>query len=458
MAAHDDSLWDPSKSSVFSGFYKLTLEERRRRVAAVLGLSAEEAGALTGEQGLTDEVANAMVENALGRFSLPLGLGLHLKVNGRDYVVPMVIEEPSVIAAVSFAAKLVAGVGGFQAEADEALMIGQLQVARYGDPWQAVERLHAAKEELLTLARGFLPHLTQRGGGMRELEVRVLPAPEGPEHEPLLVVHLVVDTLEAMGANLVNTLAENMAPHVERITGGRVYLRILSNLADRRLARARCALPEAVLEDFGLPGEDIAEGIVQASRFAQADPYRAATHNKGVMNGIDAVAIATGQDWRAIEAGAHAYAARAGQYGPLSRWKRDGGVLWGELELPLALGTVGGPLKVHPGVQVALRVLGSPKARELACVFAAVGLAQNLAALRALGSVGIQKGHMALHARSVAVSAGARPEAVEALAALLVTEGEVRVERAQEFLTEERVAVGAGEAPTLASLKPPGGE
>jgi len=423
-------------SSRLPGFHKLTLAERRERIAKMYKLTPEEVRHLSGVAPLDPDTANLMIENALGTFTLPLGLGLNLQVNGKDYVVPMAVEEPSVVAAVSFAAKIVREAGGFQAEADESLMIGQIQVSRYGDPELATRRILEHREQILALANSFHPAMLRRGGGARDVEVRILPPPEGPRGEPLLVVHVVMDTQDAMGANLINTVAEGVAPLIEQVTGGRVYLRILSNLADRRLARATCRIPLDLLADFDLPGDAIAEGIAQASRFAEADPYRAATHNKGVMNGIDAVAIATGQDWRAIEAGAHAFACRGGQYRPLSTWLLEEGHLVGRIELPLALGTVGGPIKVHPGVQVGLRLLDVSGTRELSMVFAAVGLAQNFAAVRALGSVGIQKGHMALHARCVAVTAGARGEDVERIAALLMQQGpaHVKVERARELL------------------------
>lgn len=423
-------------TSRMSGFHKLALEERLERLGRMFNLEAEDLGALQGAQQVDAELANQMIENAVGTFSLPMGLGLNLQVNGRDYLVPMVVEEPSVVAAVSFASKIVREAGGFTAEADEPIMIGQVQITRYGDPTEAIRKIQANKEALLALANSMHPSLLRRGGGARDIEVRLLPPPEGSRGEPILVVHILIDCREAMGANLINTVAEGVAPLLEQITGGRVYLRILSNLADRRLARAMCRIPVAALADFDLPGDDIAEGISQASRFAVADPYRAATHNKGVMNGIDAVAIATGQDWRAIEAGAHAFAARDGQYRPLSTWELEEGHLVGRIELPLALGTVGGPIKVHPGVQLAHRLMRVESARELAMVFAAVGLAQNFAAVRALGSVGIQKGHMALHARCVAVTAGARGEWVEKVANLLVEAGahQVKVERAREIL------------------------
>jgi hydroxymethylglutaryl-CoA reductase len=421
-------------TSRLSGFHKLPVADRLGTVGRMMRLTAEEQSALQGGS-LSIETANQMIENAVGTFSLPLGLGLNLQINGRDYIVPMAVEEPSVIAAVSFASKIVREGGGFQAEADDPIMIGQVQVTGYGDSVEAAKALVEHKEQLLALANSFHPAMIARGGGAKDMEVRVLPAPEGARGEPILVLHLYIDTQEAMGANLINTMCEGLAPLVEQLTGGKVFLRILSNLADRRLARASCRIPVATLADFKLSGESIAEGIVQASRFAQADPYRAATHNKGVMNGIDSVAIATGQDWRSIEAGAHAFACRDGQYRPLSTWMLEEGHLVGRIELPLALGTVGGPIKVHPQVQAALKVLRVSSARELSMVMAAVGLAQNFAAVRALGSVGIQRGHMALHARCVAVTAGARGHFVERVANALVQAGQVKVDKAKEILS-----------------------
>jgi hydroxymethylglutaryl-CoA reductase len=421
-------------TSRLAGFYKLPMAERLNQIGKMFRLTKEELALLQRPASLRPDVANHMIENAIGTFSLPLGLGLNLQLNGRDYLVPMAVEEPSVIAAVSFAAKIVREAGGFVAEADDSIMIGQIQVTRYGDPSDASRKIAAAREDILALANSFHPQMLRRKGGAKDVEVRVLPAPEGPRSEPLLIVHLLIDTQEAMGANLINTMAEGVAPLIEQITGGRVYLRILSNLADRRLARAACRIPVPLLADFDLSGEEIAEGIGQASRFARADPYRAATHNKGVMNGIDAVAIATGQDWRAIEAGAHAFACRHGQYTPLSQWCLEDGHLLGSIELPLALGTVGGPIRLHPGVQLALKLLRVSSARELATVLAAVGLAQNFAALRALGSVGVQKGHMALHARCVAVTAGARGLWVERIANQMVQDGHIKVDKAREIL------------------------
>lgn len=421
-------------TSRLSGFHKLPVADRLGTISRMMRLSVDEVSALQGANALTTDMANQMIENAIGTFSLPLGLGLNLQVNGRDYIVPMAVEEPSVVAAVSFAAKIAREGGGFNAEADDPIMIGQVQVTGYGDASEASKALVAHKEELLALANSFHPAMLARGGGAKDIEVRVLPAPEGARGEPILVLHLFIDTQEAMGANLINTMCEGVAPLVEQLTGGKVFLRILSNLADRRLARASVRIPVSSLADFDLPGEAIAEGIVQASRFAQADPYRAATHNKGVMNGIDSVAIATGQDWRSIEAGAHAFACRDGQYRPLSTWTLEEGHLVGRIELPLALGTVGGSIRVHPQVQAALKVLRVSSARELSMVMAAVGLSQNFAAVRALGSVGIQKGHMALHARCVAVTAGARGHWVEMVANALVKHGQVKVEKAKEIL------------------------
>ncbi|MBL8952501.1 MAG: hydroxymethylglutaryl-CoA reductase, degradative, partial [Myxococcaceae bacterium] len=387
-------------SSRLAGFYKLSLAERVAAVSRLCALTEDDLQALGA--GLPVSSADQMIENAIGVFGVPLGLGLNFNINGRDVLVPMAVEEPSVVAAVSLAAKIVREAGGFTAEADAPLMIGQVQVANLSPDTvaEAVGALRMSAPEILASANRCHPALVARGGGARELEVRVLPADDGTL---LVVVHLLVDVLDAMGANIINTMAEGVAPLIELLTGGKVYLRILSNLADHRLARARCSLPVELLADFGKSGREIASGIVQASRFAELDSHRAATHNKGIMNGIDAVALATGNDWRAIEAGAHAFAAMHGAYRPLSTWRLLGERLEGALELPLAVGTVGGAVRSHPLAQLGLKLMGSPSARELAQVMAAVGLAQNLAAVRALGSVGIQQGHMALHHRSAAL-------------------------------------------------------
>jgi hydroxymethylglutaryl-CoA reductase len=428
------------------GFYALAMDERVARIARAFELTRDEVASLHASGALPREVADRMVENAIGTMEVPLGLGLNFVINGREYVVPMAVEEPSVVAAVSYAAKAARAAGGFTAEADPQWMTAQIQVCRYGDADRARERVLDARDELLALADSLHPSLVARGGGAREVSVRVLPADDGGE--AIFVVHLDIDVQDAMGANLVNTVAEGVAPLVEALTGGRVYLRILTNLADRRLARSRCELPVADLADRGVSGDDICEGVVQASRFADADPHRAATHNKGIMNGVDAVALATGNDWRAIEAGAHAWAARDGRYRPLSQWRRVGDRLVGTLEMPMQVGTVGGPIRVHPIARLALRILGVSGARELAAVMAAVGLAQNFSALRALGTFGIQEGHMALHARCVAVTAGARGADVERLAERLVASRQVKVEKARELLAAMIEAAHATDART----------
>jgi len=429
------------RSAWMPGFYKLTMDERVARIARAFELSRDEVASLHASGALPREVADRMVENAIGTMEIPLGLGLNFLINGREYAVPMAVEEPSVLAAVSFAAKAARAAGGFTAEADPQWMTAQIQVARYGDAGRARERVLEARDELLALADSLHPSLVARGGGARDVEVRVLPSPDGGED--VFVVHLHVDVQDAMGANLVNTVAEGVAPLVEALTGGRVYLRILTNLADRRLARARCEIPVAEMADRGASGDDVCEGVVQASRFADADPHRAATHNKGIMNGVDPVVIATGNDWRAVEAGAHAFAARSGRYSPLATWRRVDEFLEGTIELPLALGTVGGTLRVHPAARLALRLLGNPSAGKLAAIAAATGLASNLAALRALATDGIQRGHMGLHARSVAVAAGAPMHLVDRVAAMIVEAREITFDGATRALATVAGAAAA---------------
>ncbi|MGD8626587.1 MAG: hydroxymethylglutaryl-CoA reductase, degradative [Anaerolineae bacterium] len=422
-----------SQSSRLPGFYDLAPEERAGRVAAWAGLDDDARAALEGP-GLSLARAAQMIENVVGSHALPLGIAANFLINGRDYLVPMAIEEPSVVAAASYMAKIARAGGGFRAHTSDPVMIGQMQVLEVDDPWAARFDLLAQKSRLLEVANGTDPVVVSLGGGARDVEVRVFP---GTPLGPMLVVHLLYDTRDAMGANTVNTAAEALTPLVEEITGGRVHLRILSNLADRRLARARCTIPAQHLAFGEYAGAEVVRGVVEAYVFAATDPYRAATHNKGIMNGIDAVALACGQDWRAIEAGAHAYAARQGRYTSLSTWAEDAaGNLVGTLELPLAVGTVGGAVRVHPGARVALQILGVETAAELAAVMAAVGLAQNLGALRALATEGIQRGHMALHARQVAMAAGAGSDQVAAVAARLVAEGKVRLDRARQILDE----------------------
>lgn len=423
-----------ARSSRIPGFYKLSFDERLCLLAEWAALNAEEQAVLSGVLGLDRELGAHMIENVAGVYSLPLGIAANFTVNGRDVLVPMVIEEPSVVAGASLAAKLARAGSGFTAATDEPVMIGQLQVMGFGDPDAARAQLLAEKDALLALAHTVDPVLARLGGGARDLEVRLLPdTPAGP----MLIVHLLYDVRDAMGANAINTACERLAPEIERLTGGSVFLRILSNLADRRLARAQVAIPESALAFGEFAGEDVARGIERAWAFAATDPYRAATHNKGIMNGIDAVTLATGNDWRAVEAGAHAYAARDGRYTSLSVWQRDGrGSLIGKLELPLALGIVGGATRVHPTARVALKILGVQTARELAEIVVSVGLAQNLAALRALATEGIQKGHMSLHARQVAMAAGATGDAIERVAQTMVAEGVIRVDRAVALLAE----------------------
>ena len=400
-----------TSSSRLAGFYDQPLEQRIEQVARWAALTQDETATLRGTLGLDLARADRMVENVAGLYGLPLGIATNFVVNGRDVLVPMAIEEPSVVAGASFAAKLARAGGGFQAAATAPEMIGQLQVLDVADPWSARFDLLAARDELLALASATDPLIVNAGGGARDLEVRVL---ERTPVGPMLVVHLIFDCRDAMGANAVNTACEALAPRVEQITGGRVVLRILSNLADRRLARARCTVLLEALAWGDFSAEQVAQGIVEAWAFAAADPYRAATHNKGIMNGVDAVVVATGNDWRAVEAGAHAYAARAGRYTSLSTWARDAaGNLVGTLEMPLAVGILGGATRVHPTARVALKILGVQRAQQLAEIVAAVGLAQNLAALRALATEGIQRGHMRLHARKVTMAADAGEHAAE---------------------------------------------
>ena len=422
------------KSSRLTGFYDQPLEKRTEQVARWADLTPDETAALGGAMGLDLTRADQMIENVVGLYGLPLGIAVNFSVNGRDLLVPMVVEEPSVVAGASFAARLARAGGGFRATTTAPEMIGQLQVLDVADPWSARFDLLAARDELLSLANESDPVIVKLGGGARDLEVRVL---EQTAAGPMLVAHLIFDCRDAMGANAVNTACEALAPRIEQITAGRVLLRILSNLADRRLARARCTVPVDALAFGDFTGEQVARGIVEAYAFAAADPYRAATHNKGIMNGVDAVVIATGNDWRAVEAGAHAYAARSGRYTSLSTWARDaGGNLAGTLEMPLAVGIVGGATRVHPTAQVALKILGVQTARELAEIIASAGLAQNLAALRALATEGIQRGHMRLHARQVAIAAGATGDEIELVVQRMAAKGVIRLDEAEAILAQ----------------------
>lgn len=421
-----------SKGSRIPGFYRLELDQRMKEIAQRIDLSAEEELALSGASGLIVNQADHMIENVVGVYGLPLGIGLNFLVNGRDVLVPMVIEEPSVVAGASFMAKLARVGGGFSAHTTAPEMIAQIQILDVPNLHAARLAILEARQELLAEALEIDPLLKQLGGGPRDLEVRLI---EDSPIGPFLVVHLIFDVRDAMGANVLNTAAERLSPRLAALSGGRVHLRILSNLADRRLARARCTIPleELAFDDF--KAAEVRDGIVAAWAFATVDPYRAATHNKGIMNGVDAVVIATGNDWRAVEAGAHAYAARSGRYTSLSAWGTDAaGNLVGTLEMPMAVGIVGGATRVHPAAKAALKLMGVTSAGELAEVIVSVGLAQNLAALRALATEGIQRGHMGLHARQVAIAAGAQADQVEPLARQLVEEKTIRIDRAEEIL------------------------
>lgn len=421
-------------TSRLPGFYNLTLTERLNQAAAAAELSPLQLSAWN-EGGLTPEAASHMVENVLGLHSLPLGLGLNFIVNGREILVPMAIEEPSVVAGASFMAKLARAGGGFFTTSSAPEMIGQMQVLDLDDVYSARLKILEKRAELLAEADAIDPVLKKFGGGARDLEVRLF---EQSAIGPFLVVHLVYDVRDAMGANAVNTACEKLAPRIAALSGGRVHLRILSNLADRRLSRARCLIPVNELAFGNFSGEAVRDGIIEAGAFAASDPYRAATHNKGIMNGVDAVVLATGNDWRAIEAGAHAYAARGGRYTSLSSWGKDSaGNLTGTLEMPMAVGIIGGATKVHPAARAAIQLMGVKTASELAEIIVSVGLAQNLAALRALATEGIQRGHMSLHARQVAIAAGASGDLIEKIAAQLVAEKLVRIDRAEELMKQQ---------------------
>ncbi len=416
-------------SSRIPGFYQKPLPDRLSIVAQWAGLDSTEQGILLGMNGLTATSADRMIENVVGIYALPLGIAINFQINGEDYLIPMVIEEPSVLAAVSNAAKIVRAGGGFTATSDEPLMIGQIQVLGVDNVYAAAGRIWSIRQELLDAANDPTSSIVTRGGGARDLELH--PYPETAAG-PMLIVHLIYDVRDAMGANAINTACERIAPPIEAATGGRVNLRILSNLTDRRRTQAACTIPA---EAIG--GAEVVSRIVEAGVFAEFDPHRAATHNKGIMNGMDAVCMATGNDWRALEAGAHAYAARSGQYRSLTTWTQTpNGDLHGAIDVPLAVGTVGGATRVHPTAKVALKILGISEARRLAEVIAAVGLAQNLAAIRALATEGIQRGHMGLHARQLATAAGASGDLVDRIAAQMAAEGTIRLERAKELVAE----------------------
>jgi len=414
------------KSSQISGFYKLTPKERVQLVKKFADLTDEEVKILQSTGSLKLELANRMIENVIGTIPIPLGIAVNFLINRRDYLIPMAIEEPSVVAAASYAAKMARSKGGFYTSSTDPIMIGQIQAVDIKNPYGAKMAILAAKNEILKKANEQDPMLVSVGGGAKDLNVKVIDTNTGP----MVITELHVDCRDAMGANAVNTMAEAVAPMIERITHGKVYMRIISNLAVKRLARAWTVIAK---EEVG--GEEVVNGIVEAYNFAAADPFRAATHNKGILNGIIGVVIATGNDHRAVEAGAHAYASRSGHYGPLTVWEKNkDGDLVGSIELPMAVGIIGGATKVHPVAKVALKILGVKTANELGEVMAAVGLAQNLGALRALAHEGIQRGHMSLHARNIAITAGATGELIDLIVEKMVEEHKVRVDRAKELV------------------------
>ncbi|MCL4447081.1 MAG: hydroxymethylglutaryl-CoA reductase, degradative [Candidatus Thermoplasmatota archaeon] len=415
-------------SSSISGFYKLSVEERREILRKLGNLSEEEMSLLRNMGGLGESTADHMIENVVSVMEVPIGIAVNFLVNHKDYLVPMAIEEPSVVAAASNAARMARVKGGFRSFSSEPLMIGQIELTGVSDPFGAKFRILERKRELLELANSQDPILVKVGGGAKDIEVRVI-----DEKEPMLVVHLLVDVRDAMGANAVNTMAEYLAPHISEISNGNVRLRILSNLATHRMTSSY-----AVFDRKTVGGDDAVEGIVEAYRFASIDPYRATTHNKGIMNGIDSVLIATANDWRAIEAGAHSYAAM-NRYTSLTRWEiNEDGDLVGYIELPLAVGIVGGATVTHPKAKLMRKILGITSAREFADVLASVGLAQNFGAIRALAVEGIQKGHMELHARNVAISTGAKGEEIDRIAEMMVKERRIRGDVAAEMLKKIR--------------------
>ncbi|MCI4331395.1 MAG: hydroxymethylglutaryl-CoA reductase, degradative [Thermoplasmata archaeon] len=427
------------RTSEIPGFYKLSIAERRKVVQEWAGLSDEEAKVYDFPPGIDPALFGRMIENVVGSFALPLGVATNFRINGRDYLVPMAIEEPSVVAAASNSAKLARTADGFTAQTTPPVMIGQIQVMGVADPEGARVRILSARESLLAEANAKDPMLVKFGGGAREVEVRIIPTPRGT----MVVVHLLVDARDAGGMNAVNTMCEALAPKVARIAGGRVVLRIISNLAIYRLVRASAVFPAAGLGTKDATGAEVVEAILDAYTLAAVDPFRCATHNKGIMNGISAVVIATGNDFRAIESGAHTYAAyRAAAGGvvrPLTTYEKNAaGDLVGTIELPCAVGLIGGATAVHPTAKANVKLLGVQSAAELSHVLASVGLAQNLGALRALATEGIQRGHMGLHARNIAATAGARPEEVDAIVARLIAEHAIRIDRAKEILDEMR--------------------
>ncbi len=417
------------RTSRIPGFHKLTVGERLQVVREFAELSEDEVALLNKRGHLDIQTADRMIENVIGTFELPLGIATNMIINGKEYLIPMAVEESSVVAGVTNAAKLARSGGGFFTSSTGPVMIAQIQAVNVKDPYGARLRLYEKKDEILEIANEQDPILVEMGGGAKDIEVRVIETALGP----MVITHLIVDTRDAMGANAVNTMAETIAPYIGEWITGRVYLRILSNLADRRLVRASVRVKK---EEF-TGAEEVLDGMVYAWAFADADPYRAATHNKGIMNGISAMVIATGNDFRAIEAGAHSYAARMGRYSSLTHWEKDQtGDLVGTIELPMAVGLIGGATRIHPLCGLVIKILEVKTATELGEIIGAVGLCQNLAALRALAGEGIQKGHMSLHAKNIAVAAGATGDLIDRVAKRMIEEGKIRMDRAAELLKE----------------------
>ncbi|MEM0203296.1 MAG: hydroxymethylglutaryl-CoA reductase, degradative [Archaeoglobaceae archaeon] len=411
------------------GFYNLSVEERLKKVAEIAKLSEEEVKAVISTAKLPIDVANRMIENVIGTFELPLAVATNFLIDGKDYLIPMVIEEPSVVAAASNAAKMAREGGGFVTDYTSPIMIGQIQLVDVKNPFSAKFEILKNKEEIIAKANECDPVLVKLGGGCRDVEVRLIDSIVGK----MLVVHLLVDVRDAMGANAVNTMCEKVAPFVARIANAKAHLRIISNLAIYRLARAKAIFKKEVIG-----GEEVVEGIIKAYAFAEADPFRCATHNKGIMNGISALMVATGNDFRAVEAGAHGYAAMNG-YKPLTKYEvLKNGDLVGFIEVPIQAGIIGGATQTNPIAKICLRILGVKSGEELARVAAALGLAQNFAALRALATEGIQRGHMELHARNIAIMAGAKGDEIDKVAEKMIRDGKIRVDYAKELLQRLR--------------------
>lgn len=416
------------KSSKISGFYKLPINERIKIIKNFSELTDEDISSLIAP--IDMELADTMIENVIGTFELPIGIAMNFVINGTDMLIPMVVEESSVVAAASNAAKIARIHGGFTTEITDPLMIGQIQILGVDDIASAVQKINEKKAEILQVANAQDQVLVNLGGGAKDLEIRILETSD----QKMIVTHLIVDVRDAMGANAVNTMVEALAPIMEELTGGYIRLKILSNLADKRIAKAK-----AVFDKERMGGEQVVDAFLESYTLASIDPYRAATHNKGIMNGIDAVICATGNDFRAIEAGAHAYAARNGQYTSLTRYyKDDNGNLVGEIELPVAVGIVGGAGSIHPKAKFCKKILGIKTAAQLSEIIASVGLAQNFAAVFALSTVGIQKGHMSLHAKNIAMMAGATKDEIEKVAEMMVKEGKVKMDRAKEIIDSIR--------------------